>query len=167
MKNKSVTYLLIGVVALIWGLVVYRIFNAVYEEEGVSNPTVAFRGDREAKLVQDDTFELILDYRDPFLGKMAVSSFLGDTPRPKARKKKPSPPLSTMPVPALDWSFVAYLGAINGKQPGKEIGMFRLHGNEVMMKAKESRGEITVLKITKDSAYIQYQGVKKGLTKSY
>lgn len=168
MKNKSVTYLLIGVVVLIWGLVVYRIFSAVSEGESGSSPIATFKSEKKAKVVQDDTFELILDYRDPFLGKISVASFLeGEVQQTRKTQKKQSFSAPIAPTSAIDWSFVTYLGAINSKKPGKEIGMFRLHGNEVMMKVKESRGEITVLKITKDSAYIQYQGIKKGLIKFY
>ena len=165
MKNKSVTYLLITVVAAIWGLVFYRIFNATNEEENFPNQVA--KPIKTTSTIEEDTFELINDYRDPFLGSMS-SSFDRITSRPM-RRKVPTPQKTepTLATPPIDWSFVSYLGTIWNKQTNKEIGILKINGNEVMVASNDRVGEITVLKVVRDSVVIVYQGVKKGLRKTY
>ncbi len=159
------TYLLAGVVLLIWGLVVYRIFSAVNEEEASFMPSAPpLASSRPKGETLSDTFELIADYRDPFLGKMSASGDPAPIRRAVVRKK---PVLQATPAPPVDWSFIAFLGTIRNKQGHKEIGLFRIRGQEVMMSAPETRGDVSVLKVGKDSAWISYQGIKKALTKSY
>lgn len=165
MKNKSVTYLLGAVVLLIWGLVFYRLFSAVNEED-FSAPLSAYSGTKAVeKNTDSDSFELINDYRDPFLGQWSGSmqSSLGEN-RPKAPRKKvvKSIPAPVTPPP-IDWSFVSYLGTIHGKGSKKKLAILKLNDREMMVGNNDRIGDVTVLKVGKDSVLVSFQGVTKVL----
>ena len=164
MKNKSVTYLLIGVVLLIWGLVFYRLFSATQEDETftpMAKAISALKKESEGS----DTFELIHDYRDPFLGKaqsMPISE--GHTPKKIVKPKVTEP--KVIP-PSVDWSFISYKGAITNKLSKREVGIFQINNVDAMMSANERIGDITILKVSRDSAQVLYKGIKKGIYKEF
>jgi hypothetical protein len=166
MKNKSVTYVLIGVVVLIWGVIFYRIIHAATEDssEGSTAPTRPLVSNNVQEV--EDTFELIAHYRDPFLGKTTFYSN-DDQRAGLTRKKKTSAAKTILPTPAIDWSFIAYLGTIRNKQLKKEVGILRINGNETIVGVNDRVGDVTVLKITRDSATITFQNVRKVLGKSF
>ena len=165
MKNKSVTYLLIGVVLFIWGLVFYRFFNATQEEETFTPSGHSIALKREKVSIASDTFELILDYRDPFLGKTQVSQTIVKSNRTRITKQKISEP--KVILPPIDWSFIAYKGAITNKLSKKEIGIFRINNEDAMMSANDRKADVLILKVTRDSALILYKGIKKGIFKEF
>lgn len=67
--NKYAPYILAPILLIVWGLVFYKIYQAVYgEEEGFAMP--AFQNIPVFDAPQkDSSFALLLDYNDPFLGK--------------------------------------------------------------------------------------------------
>lgn len=159
MKNKAVTYGLIVVVALVWGLIFYRIFNAVGEDEGtiIGNGGSAMK---EKKTVLQDSFELLLDYRDPFLGGRS-------NPSTHAKKSFSTKKMAKSTLPeVVDWSTIAYLGVIRNKQMAKEIGLLTINGHEVMASANQQVGVVRVLKIYPDSVRIVYNRIAKTIHKS-
>ena len=163
MKNKSVTYLLGAVVLLIWGLVFYRFFSAVNEDD-LPIPVSAYSTSKVSKSnVEADSFELISDYRDPFLGKWTGVINSDINKAPKVRKKVAKVVVPLVIAPPIDWSFVTYLGTIHGKQSKKKLAILKLNDREMMVGANEKVGELTVLKIGKDSILVSFQGVNKVL----
>lgn len=70
MENKKKTYLLLVVVLIVWGLIAYKIYNAVNPSTPkivVSNTVSRFK---PYQLTKNDSFSIQADYRDPFLGKL-------------------------------------------------------------------------------------------------
>lgn len=67
--NKYAPYVLGPVLLLVWGLIFYKIYQAVYDgEETFVVPeyrTIPVYEERP----QDDFYALLVDYKDPFLGK--------------------------------------------------------------------------------------------------
>jgi hypothetical protein len=168
MKNKSVTYLLIGGVALIWGLIIFRIFHAATEEEETFVPSQGKAiASKKAGKSPSDTFDLLLDYRDPFLGKVSVASFSDPNQIRTSAPRRKKPVVALPPAPAIDWSFIAFKGTIQNKQLNSHIGLFHIHGKDVMLRPTEQSNGVTILKVSRDSAWVQFDGVKKGLAKSH
>src|ERR1700753_1159389 len=68
MKNKKLTYILIAVVVGVWGMILYRVFDTVGENDDA--PVTAFIPKDKEPLndyaIQPDTTRLLLNYRDPF-----------------------------------------------------------------------------------------------------
>ena len=70
MKNKKLTYILVPLVLIVWGLIIYRIFNTIHNTDDsplLNTPIATINGEKNTLL---DTFSLQLNYRDPFLGNL-------------------------------------------------------------------------------------------------
>lgn len=125
MKNKGVTYLLIAAVCMIWGIVIYRIFS------GMSDDDTNYSQTQVSKYIDIDsvseTYSLIASYRDPFLGKSFVSKpIYSNSLSIKQTKKIVTSAPKSVEVPKaivyIDWSFIQYNGLISNK--GTSTGRF-------------------------------------------
>lgn len=69
MKNKYAPYILAPILILVWGTIFYKIYQAMQGEDYEFTPPPV----RSLPLVNDSSqtqsFALLLDYKDPFLGK--------------------------------------------------------------------------------------------------
>lgn len=146
MKSKKTTYLLLAVALIIWGVVFYKLSFSKTVRKEVRIP---------ARMVNNNTPDikdsLRLDYRDPFLGSVAmvekVSIQRDDFTDIVLRKKK------EYKIPTEE---LCYYGRItNSKRTYCLIGI----GNEYHQMA---RGDIRVgFKLTgiyDDSVYLEKQG---------
>jgi hypothetical protein len=67
--NKYAPYILGPILLMVWGLIFYKIYQAVYSgEENFDIPQYSTLPVFEEKQ-KDDTYVLLADYKDPFLGK--------------------------------------------------------------------------------------------------
>lgn len=158
-KNKKLTYLLICAVAIIWGIVVYRLFFA----EDPESDMPAFSQRKEAHepfdkyVSKNDTFHLALNYRDPFLGKMYVakeSTVKDSTIRHKVKPFKEPPP-------AIDWSVIKYSGYITNPVTKKMVAIVTVEGRERMLAVGESLSGVKLIKNNRDSILVNWHGQLK------
>lgn len=135
MKNKKVTYFLLVLSVGLWGFIgwkVYAAFNFTQPEI----PTVK----KEPTIVSEDSVALLLNYRDPFLGKYSQTILLKDT-LPKRRK---SMTVSVAPKQAPTLPNVQFKGVINvGK---KSMAIVQKSGKVITLKVGE---EVDGFKLTK------------------
>lgn len=75
-KNKKLTYFLICAVAVVWGVILHRVFfNNTEEDYVLKNPSAMAKHEPyDQYVLKEDTFKLALNYKDPFLGGMAPAS---------------------------------------------------------------------------------------------
>src|SRR5258708_1692147 len=103
MKNKKVVILLLVLTAGIWGTVIYRIFKTVHKKDRVQIKAAESKSNFS---YLPDTFSIVADYRDPFLGKRAVM---------EVPKKTSSGPVKPKPAPVVNiikWPAISYAGII-------------------------------------------------------
>ena len=62
MKNKKLIYLMLALAVIIWGLVIWEVSPVV----SGAGPQIVHEPVPPAPEVKPDTFELLLNYRDPF-----------------------------------------------------------------------------------------------------
>ena len=158
-KNKTMTYLLICAVAMVWGIIVYRIFfNEATDDEETSfaiAKTVHEPYDRY--VVKNDTFHLAVNYRDPFLGK-AVTLVQELKPSVAPRVIQPMP----KPVPPpLNWETIRYSGYVTNPITKKMIAILTVNGMERMTAEGESFQGVKLLKNKKDSILVSWMGKQK------
>ena len=84
MKKEKKTYLLLAVVLVIWGVLAFQIFKAVNPSEEVVPVFTTTQKTNLIKLEKRDTFSIVANYRDPFLGTLPKSSI----PKKKKRQSK-------------------------------------------------------------------------------
>lgn len=156
MKSKKITYLLIGLVAIVWGLIIYRIFDSLNQNN--DQPEPKYTGVVKKKLENYDSIyphtQLALNYRDPF------GIARNDTAIVKISKNhdlKISDVIPAKPA-AINWNFVNYSGYINNPQSKKIISIMKINGREAMMKDGEVIDRVKLLKNMEDSIKISYLG---------
>ena len=153
------TYLLICAVAMVWGIIVYRIFfNEAADDEQHSFATAkAVHEPYDKYVVKNDTFHLVLNYRDPFLGKtvtVAKEVNAGVPQQVIAAIPKPVPP-------PLNWETIHYSGYITNPVTKKMVAILSVNGIERMTAEGESFQGVKLLKNKKDSILVSWMGKQK------
>lgn len=160
MKSKKFTYVLMACVAAVWGIIFYRIFVAVSEEDA---PIMAGTVTKTAyfKMVnhEEDPVSLNLDYRNPF--SSSTAGFVEEKTVSAVRVNVASPQPPFMPKPQVNWSGVSYSGYINNPSTKQKLAILSVNGKEVMLSEGQSANGIKLLKHTGDSVKVQYQGETK------
>ena len=130
MSKQTKTYVLIGTVLLIWGIIGVRVFGAFHPEAPEVVPTATPKLLEPKLALQKDTFHIIADYRDPFLGT---------SPKKKGtitkRIPKPNPPGIA----------ISYTGSILNSATHKRIFFVTIAGTQYLMHPKETQMEVTLV----------------------
>lgn len=120
MKSKTKTYVLLGAVLLIWGILGYRVVKAWMPDRGKVVPPIAV-GELELDLPKArDTFSIMANYRDPFLG----------TTPSKSSKPKTKPATTVSPK---DFTSVSYSGMVADQGTGQKLFFVNISGKEHML----------------------------------
>ncbi|MDB5090874.1 MAG: hypothetical protein JWR09_4868 [Mucilaginibacter sp.] len=160
MKNKKVTYLLGLIVAIVWGIIIYRIFDAA---AGGDDTVVPAQTNIKKEAYNDfaipkDTTHLLLNYRDPFgLAKQKDTAVLSV----KGVVHKINP---TIPKLGINWNFIQYSGYIRNPASKKLITLISINGQNEMLTEGEVKGQVKLIKNMRDSIKISYNGKIKYIT---
>jgi hypothetical protein len=157
MKNKKLTYFLIAIVLGVWGLILYRIFDAVNATDDISIPGAA---KQEKEVFNDfsipkDTTKLLLNYRDPF-GITKPKDTTIKISREISHKN-----ISITPKPVMNWSFISYSGYIRNPSSKKLIALVSINGQNITLAEGETKNQVKLLKNLRDSIKIRYEGKTK------
>jgi hypothetical protein len=159
MKNKKMTYLLIAGAIVVWGLIFYRILMQVGSDDIPIAKKTFVKSFDDHIFEKPDTFSLIANYRDPFLGAVAKPRINTDGSLKPSPSAKPSivveKKVAELP---FDWSIIKFHGTILNSKTGKRVAFVTLKGRELMLSDGENYEGLTILKNLNDSLQIQYQG---------
>ncbi|MEM7087110.1 MAG: hypothetical protein AAF489_13065 [Bacteroidota bacterium] len=149
MKNKRNIKILIPVVAVIWGLVLYKLFDAFYPEDHQTASLVSSRFE-PPKHKKRDTFSLMLIERDPFLG-----SWYQEKSRPKSSDKEVKVP--------IEWPSTSYEGFVADDSGRTTVYVVSINGEQHLFKQGESIQEVKLLHGNAQSIVLQYKKNRKSL----
>lgn len=155
MKNKKVTYLLILVVLIVWGLIIYRIFQSVGDNESVEIITAPAKKEVYNDFeIRRDTTHLMLNYRDPFgLTKQKdTSNVKVGTALIKNRN---------VIKPAINWGFIKYSGYVRNPGTKKLIAIVKINGKSIMMSEGETMEKVKLIRNMRDSIKVGFSGATK------
>jgi hypothetical protein len=145
MKNKkSILILLLATVGCLWGYIVWRIYGS-YTGEETQIVVKDSKYETKTEILSSDTFSIVADYRDPFLGK-EKTEIRGQ--KTEIRKPVPKAP---KPVVTANWPAIVYGGMIRNQKSNQQLALLTMGGESNMLKTGDSYQEITVVKIYKDS----------------
>jgi len=156
MKNKAIMYMLGALVALVWGLIIYRVYDSV----GSGNedaPAVALKPPKEAfndYAFSADTTHLALNYRDPFSEEKIADTIARvkvSITKPRAEKK----------AVAMNWGFITYSGYINNPAGKKLLSVMHINGKAVILTEGETSQNVKLLKNMRDSVKVSFEGKTK------
>ena len=157
MKNKKLTYFLIFIVLVVWGMIIYRIFDAA----GGNDDTTPIASVKPAKepyndfTIPKDTTHLLLNYRDPFgLIKLKDTVGLAVVHHPKSK-------VQLISKPAMSWSFIQYSGYIRNPSSKKLIALVSINGKNEMLLEGDTKDQVKLIKNLRDSIKISFNGKTK------
>ncbi|MGL5890719.1 MAG: hypothetical protein ACRC3B_12580 [Bacteroidia bacterium] len=152
MKSKRTTYLLMAVVAGIWGLIGWKVWKGLQGDDDLALP--AERVVQSGKKNQlSDSFELIANYRDPFLGRtmQQTSTVAATTVRTTGTAKttitKPEPPVNT-------WPEIRYGGFIKKSGQENAAGFLIINGSSEIVTRGQKIQDITIVQLWRDSVAV-------------
>ena len=159
MKNKKLSYFLIAVVAVLWGLIIYRVVGALTAEDETNSMPAAAPTVKEIYNDFDlpkDTAKLLLNYRDPFGLIKEKDTIAVKSDRPMMRKIS-----SVVAKPAMNWSFITYSGYIRNPSTNKLIALVNINGQSATLSEGEIKNQVKLIKNLRDSIKVSYQGKTK------
>lgn len=139
---------MVPVVIAIWAYVFYNIFGNKDKPDNDSLHSANTTRLNNTTQQPVDTFSIKADYRDPFLDKLMT----GDQPKSVSVVK--TSPIKVQPLTA--WPQVAYFGIIKNQTGNKQLALLQINGKQSRMQLNQMTGEITLMKITRDSVQIKF-----------
>ena len=160
MKNKKFSYVLIPVVALVWGLIIYKVYQSWFAEAEFAVVENSAPPPSKSPVLQKTTIELIADYRDPFLGKSY-------NPQPKPKIAKAPKPVKKKEVkPPQPWPEISFQGIIKNTQSGAKLGLLKIDGKSTICREEQVINEITVQQIFSDSILLSFHKEKRAFSRN-
>jgi type II secretory pathway component PulC len=147
MKGKKGIYIMLPLVLLIWVMIIYKIYKTVNGSD--DNAIVQFQDTpaSSAKLALD-TFTLIANYRDPFLGKI-VNDYSERKTNINTGSSKNLAPIPTKTI--TPWPSINYMGIIKNQKSSKQNALIQVNGKELVLKEGDKTDGLILRKIQKDS----------------
>lgn len=162
MKKKKTLYMMLPLVVLVWGFVFYQLFGSVF-----SSPNYAkeeFKPIVNVEEIKKDSFLIVADYRDPFLGGEIRIRTQSSVAVNRTRK---STGVSQSKTPKTDkaWPVIIYKGMIKNNNSERRVGILSVAGREYLIKEKDVVSEITILSISKNKVSVRFQKENKTIIK--
>ena len=152
MKNNKKTYFLLGVVAIIWGLIAYQIISSMSTDK-VATPQQKLDVSFNPKPIKEqDTFSISINNRDPFLGTIE---------RPKVKKPKP---IKKQPV-EIEIP-ISYSGLVVDQNTKEKIFFVHINNNQHLMNINDVVDEVKLLKGNENEITITYKKQKKNIKRN-
>jgi len=136
----------------------YRIFSVVASSESVNRQQSNDDGTLNIESTLLDTFSIVANYRDPFLGKMiSINKPVFNSLTKIAKTQKT--------IQSVQWPLIVYNGMIKNQKSNKQVVMVQINGQSNLMREKEIFAGIELMKIYKDSIEVGYQKQMKIIKK--
>lgn len=149
MSKNTKTYVLIVLVVGIWGTIGYTIFSGLSPDYKVDNTNTVSASFNIEKFKVKEKFEIIANYRDPFLGKLPV---VKKTNVVRGQKK-------TTPAPNI-----VYTGFVESSSKKQRMFFVSINGTQHLLKVKARIGDVTLLSGTSKEIKVKYGNTIKKVT---
>ncbi len=140
----------------LWIFIIMKIYNAYYSDEK-TDPVELKTTVNEKLKIESDTFSIVANYRDPFLGETTRKPILSQKPKVPEKKKEEKP--------ILPWPTVTYGGMIRNQKTNQQLALITVNGNSEVVGPGTSYKEVEVLKIFKDSVQLAFGNEKRFIRK--
>ncbi len=156
MKGKKSTQAVLLVFVLgVWGVIFFRIFSKLTDDDTANLPYDIPDSRITANQVAD-TFQLLANYNDPFLNKAAGSdrgiSHEGAATVPQNNTVKQG--VRPVSLPVAQQTQVKYMGMIRNNASKKKVAVISVNGKSSLVQENESFDNIKLLKLYKDSVLV-------------
>lgn len=167
MKSKNLRLILIVLTIVIWGIIILRIISYLQKPKikTSSEQQISFE---KNKFEIKDTFQIVANYKDPFLSKAKTNGSYQNTRSDNSNPGKSSATENTNLKETkkdIIWPGISYNGVIFNPKNQKQTGILSINNkNMLVMKGNTYEG-IFVEMIFQDSIRVIYQKEIKTITK--
>lgn len=154
---------MLPIVFLVWGIVFYQLYLYFF-----STPTYVTEKTEVVVNVDEikkDTFSIVANYRDPFLGEN-IRLFQPKTTTTNNQSSQPKVQKNIEPKP-LDkpWPTIEYKGMIKNNNSEKRVGIVGLNSKEYLVKEGEVLNGVKFMVISKELIQVSFQNEQKTISK--
>lgn len=168
-KKKRSSYLLGGVVVLIWAVVIYRAFSGAFSgEEEVSGPEPELSTGPPPSEGGPDSFSLKLDYEDPFLKEVPAGKRRVEKERTRSRSTTPDPQEKKEKSEEKEpppWPELEFGGIVRNRSSEEEVVLMSIDGDQRLMKEGQGNGTISLERVWADSVRVAMKDEKRVIAK--
>lgn len=170
MENNKTKYLLGLMLALVWGLVSYRVYDKYFAKKDNTLSVVPTIFEEKAKAKQD-SFALLLNYQDPFKYTeihseerpvFQTSSFANAYRYPSVPVEVTKPEVKQ--AASIIFPEIVYKGNIKSKL-GRVIALVSIDGSVTNLAVNDAWKEIQMTSIYDDSIKVFYKNTYKTILK--
>lgn len=156
-RKKLHIYALLALVIAVWGGVIYRVSSNTMNNTEVQTAGVASGAEKaRIPLIQPDTFNLLINYPDPFEDNKSTV----DSNSKAIAMKKNSPDLLTrnkINEPDVLQS-IGYAGYVKSESGKKRIAILTREGMDKFIEEGASFGKVKLIAVLTDSVKVKYNG---------
>lgn len=161
MKNKKFTYFLGFLVLVVWGVILYRVFDSLAGDDDdytykLNTGKISKEAYNDYEIVQDTT-SLQLNYKDPFA--------LQEQKEEEATITQVASPI----IPALkpiNWNFIKYSGYISNQGAKNLVALVTINGKPFTLSEGETEEQVKLVKNLQDSIKVIFNGNTTYIKKS-
>lgn len=161
MKNKKMIYILFPVTIIVWGLIIFRIFNYANQE-----PEFQFSEKNITNIIKDslviEEFEIKANYRDPFIRSIATVKKDDDKKNANKRNNRGT---RTRINRKIRWPKVEYNGIVENIKNKATLAILNIDEKNCLLKNNEECNQVLVIKIYEDSIRLKYNDEEKTFRK--
>jgi hypothetical protein len=152
---------MLPIVFLVWGIVFYQLYLYFFSTSTyvTEKAEVVVNVDE----IKKDTFSIVANYRDPFLGeniRLTQSKTTNNqSSQPKVQKNIAPKPIDT------PWPTIEYKGMIKNNNSEKRVGIVGLNNKEYLVKEGEVLNGVKFMVISKELIQVSFQKEQKTISK--
>jgi hypothetical protein len=159
MKSKG-AYILFPVVLVIWGFIAYRFVGFLKQDNVAVSATKTEEISIKPENFVQDTFSIVADYRDPFLGVLKKEPLAIIVPKPVVLSPKP---VVKQNVP---WPLISYHGSIKNTGSGKVYAMVKINNKLKNLSVDDELDGIRIVEINRESIVVMLNNEKRIFTRN-
>lgn len=153
MQNKKLLYILLPVVVVVWGLIIFKVVDALSDDEA---PVLSHQPEVVATKQSGFTHELALNYPDPFLGKSKRS----EPKKVTVKKKAPTRTKKKKEAPKVQAPKLRYNGRIENRESSDERHLIAVNGSAHIISLGEEVDGVKLEKVYADSVLFKWNNEK-------
>ena len=157
MKGNKGLYILLPLVAIVWGIIIYRIVKYIGQENVAVTQPVLNEIKFEPEKFQNDTFSIVADYRDPFLSS---STYIKSNPNSSTKKNTATVSTPSSSNAKLKMPVVAFKGIVRNKKSDKVLAILKINDKTKTLTKGQTVDGVQLLNVSRDSIQIISLGIK-------
>ncbi|MFC4221171.1 hypothetical protein [Flagellimonas marina] len=151
MSKNLRTYVLLALVLILWGIIGFKVIGTLSPEP--QPEIVVKRTSQDLKSVKKrDTFSLIADYRDPFLGTL-----------PPRKKKTGKRPVAKKEMPKKN---IVYSGLVSQTGSGSTLFFISIDGRQYTLSKNEEVDNVRLLRGNEENIRVRYNGITETIARA-